>query len=103
MWISSVRQSRFLVAYTGLEYQLSAIQNNRAIFTLWAITGKLDVEGGIYLNCRNVPTFVPKELPVENKPVGMDEFPMFYKFIGMDSSAVSPRLSLRMIRIRCGG
>lgn len=71
-----------LAAYTGLEYQLSAIQNNRAIFTLWAITGKLDVEGGIYLNCRNVPTFVPKELPVENKPVGMDEFPMFYKFIG---------------------
>lgn len=71
-----------LVAYTGLEYQLSAIQNNRAIFTLWAITGKLDVEGGIYLNCRHVPTFRPKELPTENKPIGAGEFPVFYQFMG---------------------
>ena len=28
-----------LVSYTGLEYQLSGVQNNRAIQTLWAITG----------------------------------------------------------------
>lgn len=71
-----------LVSYTGLEYQLSAIQNNRAIFTLWAITGKLDVEGGIYLNCRNVPNYQLKELPTVNKPLGVDEFPLFYKFMG---------------------
>lgn len=71
-----------LVAYTGLEYQLSAIQNNRAIYVLWAITGKLDVEGGIYFNCKNVPTYQLKELPTENKPLGIDEFPVFYKFAG---------------------
>lgn len=71
-----------LVAYTGLEYQLSAIQNNRAIFTLWAITGKMDTEGAIYLNCRNVQEFRLHELPTENKPLGTDEFPMFYKFVG---------------------
>lgn len=70
-----------LIAYTGLEYQLSAIQNNRAIFTLWAITGKLDVEGGIYFNCQNVPAFELYELPSENVPVGVREFPMFYKFV----------------------
>lgn len=70
-----------LVSYTGLEYQLSGIQNNRAIFTLWAITGKLDVEGGIYLNCKNVPTFQPRPLPAEPL-VGTDEFPMYYKFMG---------------------
>ena len=71
-----------MIAYTGLEYQLSAIQNNRALYVLWAITGKLDVEGGIYLNCKNNPTFQLKELPTENKPLGVDEFPMFYKFMG---------------------
>jgi len=70
-----------LVSYTGLEYQLSGIQNNRAIFTLWAITGKLDVEGSIYFNCKNLPTFQPKELP-EERLVGTDEFPMYYKFMG---------------------
>lgn len=70
-----------LISYTGLEYQLSAIQNSRAIFTLWAITGKLDVEGGIYLNGQNLPTFLLYDLPKENQPIGMKDFPMFYKFM----------------------
>lgn len=71
-----------LIAYTGWEYQLSAVQNNRALYVLWAITGKLDVEGAIYFNCKNIPNFQFKELPTENKPLGIDEFPVFYKFAG---------------------
>ena len=71
-----------LISYTGLEYQLSAIQNNRAIFVLWAITGKLDVEGGIYFNGKGFQTFKERPLPTENKPIGVDEFPVFYKFMG---------------------
>lgn len=70
-----------LVAYTGLEYQLSAIQNGRAIYTLWALTGKLDVPGGMLFNCKHVPVYSLYELPEENKPIGVDEFPMFYKFM----------------------
>lgn len=83
-----------LISYTGLEYQLSGIQNNRAIFTLWAITGKLDVKGGIYLNCGNVPVFQPKELPEDNKPLGVDEFPVFYKFIGSGQFCRFPKAVL---------
>lgn len=83
-----------LVSYTGLEYQLSGIQNNRAIFTLWAITGKLDVKGAIYLNCKNVPTFQLQELPTENKPVGIDDFPMFYKFTGSGQFCRFPKAVL---------
>ena len=83
-----------LVSYTGLEYQLSGIQNNRAIFTLWAITGKLDVKGAIYLNCKNVPTFQLQELPTENKPVGIDDFPMFYKFTGYGQFCRFPKAVL---------
>ncbi len=83
-----------LISYTGLEYQLSGIQNNRAIFTLWAITGKLDVEGGIYFNCEHVPTFQLKELPTENKPVGIDDFPMFYKFTGSGQFCRFPKAVL---------
>lgn len=70
------------LSFTGLEYQLSAIQNNRAVFILWAITGKLDVEGGVYFKCQNLPTFQLYDLPKENHPIGMKEFPMFYKFMG---------------------
>ena len=64
-----------LVAYTGLEYQLSAIQNNRAIFVLWAITGKLDAPGAIYLNAKGLETPKLFEIPEEDKPIGVDEFP----------------------------
>ena len=80
-----------LVSYTGLEYQLSAIQNNRAIFILWAITGKLDVEGGIYLNAQHLPTFQLHDLPRENKPIGVDEFPLFYRFIGAGQFSCFPK------------
>ena len=71
-----------LVAYTGLEYQLSAIQNNRAIFVLWAITGKLDAPGAIYLNAKGLETPKLFEIPEDDKPIGVDEFPLFYKFSG---------------------
>lgn len=83
-----------LIAYTGLEYQLSAIQNNRALYVLWAITGKLDVEGGIYFNCKNIPNFQLKELPTKNKPLGVDEFPMFYKFSGAGQFCCFPKAVL---------
>jgi len=83
-----------LVAYTGLEYQLSAIQNNRAIYVLWGITGKLDVEGGIYLNTRKAPTFRLRELPTEHKPIGLDEFPLFYRFTGTGQFSCFPRAVL---------
>lgn len=83
-----------LIAYTGLEYQASAVQNNRAIYTLWAITGKLDVEGGIYLNAKGIHTFELKELPTENPPLGVQEFPMYYKFMGIGQFSRFPKAVL---------
>ena len=80
-----------LVAYTGLEYQLSAIQNNRAIYVLWAITGKLDAPGSIYLNARNMPTVPLKDMPEEEEmPIGAREYPIFYKFAGKYSACHPP-------------
>ena len=83
-----------LVSYTGLEYQLSAIQNNRAIFVLWAITGKLDVEGGIYLNATGVPIFQLRDLPEGDQPIGSGQFPLFYKFTGAGQFSCFPRAVL---------
>lgn len=93
-------QKNSLVSYTGLEYQLSAIQNSRAIFILWAITGKLDVKGGIYLNAEKVPTFQLKDIPEDNPAIGVKEFPMFYRFMGAGQFSCFPKAVLQEILIR---
>lgn len=84
-----------LVSYTGLEYQLSAVQNNRAIYVMWAITGKLDVEGGICLNARGESEFQLKDLPdADERPVGADKFPLFYRFTGEGQFSCFPEAVL---------
>ena len=72
-----------LVSYTGLEYQLSAVQNARAIYTLWAITGKYDVEGGMYLNAWGLKEHTLADVPEDNPAVGAQDFPVFYGFTGV--------------------
>lgn len=70
-----------LVSYTGLEYQLSGVQNNRAIQILWAITGKVDVEGGILINAQGVPTrklVEPGDIPA----IGAEKYPAFFALTG---------------------
>ena len=69
-----------LIAYTGLEYALTATQANRALYVLWGIAGKLDTEGGMYLNCKGVPTFQLAPAPEGEMPLGYDEAPLFYGF-----------------------
>lgn len=75
-----------LISYTGLEYAISAIQTIRAQYVMWAITGKLDVEGSIYLNAWGVPTQEMLPFPKENPPLG-EKTPIYYGCLG--SSAFS--------------
>lgn len=83
-----------LISYTGLEYQLSAVQNYRAVYVLWAITGKLDVEGGICL-AGSQPTYQPKSLAVEDLPLGAKEYPVFYKLTGLGQFVTFPKAVLQ--------
>ena len=76
-------QKASLVSYTGLEYALSAVQNIRAQYVLWAITGKLDVEGGIYLNAWGQPTQPVRPVPEENTPLGAAKYPLYFGIAGM--------------------
>ena len=71
-----------LITYTGVEYQPGAVAAGRALQTLWAITGKLDVEGGMYLNVAGAPGFRFSDAPGGVMPVGAREFPLFYAFRG---------------------
>ncbi|WP_036666389.1 molybdopterin-containing oxidoreductase family protein [Paludibacterium yongneupense] len=72
-----------LVSYTGLEYTNSGTQNIRAILTLWAITGNLDVPGG---NVVRMPSTVAinrstrLEAPTGVDPIGKSRYPLYHHF-----------------------
>ena len=80
-----------LVSFTGLEYQPSAVQNGRAVMTLFAVTGKLDVEGGMYFTEKEIPVFRPKERDKENKLIGEEEFPIFCKVMERGQFSCFPK------------
>ncbi|HIS40445.1 MAG TPA: molybdopterin-dependent oxidoreductase [Candidatus Aphodovivens avistercoris] len=87
-----------LVFYTGIEYQASALQNARAIWTLWAITGKLDAEGGVFFRMKGVGPFKAFSLDAlpegADEPFGAREFPLFYRYIGQADFIRFPRAVL---------
>lgn len=68
-----------LVMYTGLEYSNSGVQTIRAVYTIWALLGKIDIPGGLLLNSPAKQKRV-KEIQCEkpNKnPIGSNEYPLF--------------------------
>lgn len=71
-----------LIAYTGLEYQLSAIQNNRAAWILWALCGKMDTPGGMLFTGTGYETFQLHPLPEGKKPIGCRSYPLYYMMSG---------------------
>lgn len=86
-----------VLTYTGLEYSNSGVQAIRAMFTLQALAGHLDVPGGklflmpdrLQLN-RHV-TEPPAQAP---KPIGADEFPIYYEVRKEAHGALLPRAIL---------
>lgn len=83
-----------LVSYTGLEYQLSGVQNNRALQILWAITGKVDVPGGIYMDAYGAETRKLFE-PQGEKPIGIEQYPVFCALTGVGQFIAFPNAVLK--------
>jgi len=77
--------------YTGLEFSNSGVPAARAILTLFALAGQLDVPGGIVLNrlggafpinrAGNQPN------PALNRAVGREEFPLYSRYRGESHAA----------------
>ncbi|MFQ5876333.1 MAG: aminotransferase class V-fold PLP-dependent enzyme [Acidobacteriota bacterium] len=67
--------------YTGLEYSNSGIQAIRAVFTLWALAGQLDVPGGLGLAMLNSHFPINRSGNLENpdleRAVARDRFPLY--------------------------
>jgi cysteine desulfurase NifS len=72
------------VMYTGLEYSNSGIQAIRAVHTLWALAGQLDVPGGLGLAMRGNHFPINRSCNVENpapeRAVGAEKFPIYTRY-----------------------
>jgi anaerobic selenocysteine-containing dehydrogenase len=86
-----------LVMYTGVEYTSSGVQNIRAALSLWAITGNLDVPGGLVFRPRSPVRFprVGLEPPKGVQPIGADRYPLFCDVLKAAQFMEAPRAILK--------
>lgn len=80
---TSSKRLAFLT-FTGLEYSNMGFQSIRALLTLWALTGNLDVKGA--MRFQSPPLSKLKKPNVRfpwngAAPIGMDKYPLFCKMM----------------------
>ncbi|WP_026839854.1 aminotransferase class V-fold PLP-dependent enzyme [Citrifermentans bremense] len=86
------------VMYTGLEYSDSGVQAIRAVFTLFALAGQLDVPGGVLFRMKE--NIFPQNRsrlignPDLKKALGRDRFPIYSAYRGESHAAVLPEAVL---------
>ncbi|MDP6417122.1 MAG: molybdopterin-dependent oxidoreductase, partial [Gammaproteobacteria bacterium] len=72
--------------YTGLEYSNSGVQSARAILTLFALAGQVDVPGGIGLTMLNSDFPINRSCNQDNPDLGLavvrDRFPIYSDYRG---------------------
>jgi anaerobic selenocysteine-containing dehydrogenase len=92
--IATMKNASFSM-YTGLEYTNSGTQNIRAVYCLWAITGNLDVPGGLLFRL-NKRVAGRRDLvqPSEPKPIGYDKYPYFCELTKRAQFMEAPRAIL---------
>ncbi len=83
--------------YTGLEYSNCGVQSIRAALCLWAITGNLDVPGGLVFRPRSRLRFpsITLDPPQGVKPIGADKYPYFCDVIKAAQFMEAPRAILQ--------
>ncbi len=83
------------VMYTGLEYSDSGVQAIRAVFTLWALAGQLDVPGGLCIRMRENQFPINRDglvaNPNVNKALGIDRFPIYSHYRGESHAIALPQ------------
>jgi len=87
------------VMYSGLEYSDSGVQAIRAVFTLWAAAGQLDVPGGLLIRMRENQFPINRGGLVGNpdlrKALGRDRFPVYSHYRGESHAIALPDAVLR--------
>ena len=87
------------IMYSGLEYSDSGVQAIRAVYTLWALAGQLDVPGGLLLRMKDQQFPQNRGRLVANpdihKALGRDRFPVYSQFRGESHAIALPDAVLR--------
>ena len=83
--------------YTGLEYSNCGVQSIRGVLCLWAITGNMDVPGGLMFRPRNPAQFprIRLDPPQGVKPIGADKYPYFCDMLKSAQFMEAPRAILQ--------
>jgi anaerobic selenocysteine-containing dehydrogenase len=88
-----------LLSYTGLEYTNSGVQNIRAVMTLWALSGNLDIPGGNLIKMQDTDFKVNAgrriEPPSGVDPVGKSVYPLYHLHRKEAHAMEMPRAILR--------
>ncbi len=83
------------IMYTGLEYSKSGVQSIRAVMTLWAIAGQLDVVGGRGFLMRGNGIPLPKEKHIKSpgydKSIGEGKFPVYAHYCQEPHASLLPK------------
>lgn len=91
-----ISQASSYISYTGLEYAKSGVQSIRALISLFAITGNLDIKGGLLINMDDNELGVNKiESPHFNiERIGADKYPLFDKLLSQSQFMEFPEAVL---------
>ena len=86
------------VMYSGLEYNGNGVQTVRAVHTLWALAGQLDVPGGQCFKMRKSAFPINREGLIANPDVGRaaghNDFPLYTKYRGEFHAIALPKAVL---------
>ena len=93
--IASAKHATFNT-YTGLEYSNCGVQSLRAVLILFAVTGNLDVPGGLLLRAKGKSPYNRTNLepPAWPKPIGYDRYPLFCELTKSAQFMEAPRAIL---------
>jgi anaerobic selenocysteine-containing dehydrogenase len=85
-----------LLMYTGLEYSNCGIQSIRAVLCLWAVSGNMDVPGGLAFRPPSPAKFPRIRLnpPEDVNPIGADKYPFFCDMLKSAQFMEAPRAIL---------
>ncbi|MBE0599341.1 MAG: molybdopterin-dependent oxidoreductase, partial [Desulfuromonadales bacterium] len=87
------------VMYSGLEYSDSGVQAIRAVLSLWALAGQLDVPGGLTIRMRE--NSFPQNRsglianPAMHQALGRDRFPVYSHYRGESHAIALPEAVLQ--------
>lgn len=92
----STSAAQSFLPYTGMEYHPSSVDTIRMLYILWAISGKLDVPGGMLISEGKKSLYRPKhkEQPL---PIGAEKYPVFYYYTEKGQFGEFPKAAIEGI------